>query len=89
MDAKNRNLHHFEAAPHVRRPVAYRPEDMVAAIKAVEDEVSRDAHRTRTTPTIILAIDEMTDVLAGDKALQEWLERIANMGRELGIHLVG
>ncbi|MBP9075021.1 MAG: type IV secretion system DNA-binding domain-containing protein [Caldilineaceae bacterium] len=90
VDAKNRSLHHFEAAPHVRRPVAYRPEDMVAAIKAVEDEVSRrSADRTRTTPTIILAVDEMTDVLAGDKALQEWLERIANMGRELGIHLVG
>ena len=89
IDPKNRGLEELARLPHVRQPMAWNPSDMAAMLAAVDVELSaRIAKNSPASPVIILAIDEVADLLEGNAVLQSLYARINKMGREQGIHTI-
>lgn len=88
IDLKRRALVELENAPHVRVPLAYKKESAVAMLMALDAEQDRRIEGLIDHPAIVLVIDELTDVLQGDKEAQETFSRITRKGRELGIFVI-
>jgi len=89
IDPKNKGLEELARLPHVRQPMAWEPGDMAAMLAAVDVELSaRIAKSSPTEQVIILAIDEIADLLEGNAALQSLYARINKLGRENGIYTV-
>ena len=90
VDMKNSGLAPLATLPHVRQPLAWKPADAAALLVAVEDELQRRiASGDDSAPLLVLAVDELTEMLEGDKALQSTFASIARLGREKRIALVG
>lgn len=87
IDMKGRSLKVFSRLPHVRHPVAVERSEALALLHAVVSELDRRI-QVGDGPAILLAIDELTDLLEGDTTAQGWLYRLARMGRELNILLL-
>lgn len=79
----------FEDIPQLVNPVIVKPEEAVAALAWVLAELGNRKETGQNSPRIIILVDEIAEVikLAGDKA-SEAIQRIASLGRELGIHLI-
>lgn len=79
----------FNSSPHLLGPVAANIETGEQALAwLVSEMIARDAEQ-RNTPAIVCAVDELADLLmVGGKALQAAVTRLAQRGREAGIHLV-
>lgn len=89
IDPKNRGFAGLEALPHVRGPLASSPE---AAVRRLEETVAemeeRDRHNVNR-PLLVVAVDELADLMqTGGKAVEKALTRLAQRGRESGIHLL-
>lgn len=90
IDMKNSGLAPLATLPHVRQPLAWKPADAAALLVAVEAELQRRiASGDDSAPLLVLAVDELTELLEGDKALQSTFASIARLGREKRIALVG
>ena len=89
IDPKGRGFEPLAALPHVVGRVAATPEAGVRALNwLVKEMEQRDAARL-SRPLLIVAIDELADLLmTGGKAAEAALVRLAQRGREAGIHLV-
>jgi S-DNA-T family DNA segregation ATPase FtsK/SpoIIIE len=90
IDPKRRGFTPLEGLPHLLAPVASTP---AAARELLEYSVAemerRDQEEAPTTPRIIIAIDEVGDLLAtADKEIEDLLNRLAQRGREAGFHLL-
>ena len=90
IDPKRRGFTPLENLPHLLAPIASTP---AAARELLEYSVAemerRDQENAPTTPRIIIAIDEVGDLLAtADKEVEELLNRLAQRGREAGFHLL-
>ena len=88
IDKKRRSLVDLETAPHVRLPLAYKVETALGYLRAAVAEMDRRVEQGGNRPVLFLVIDEIADLLNGDAQAQDWLTRIAQMGRELGIVIV-
>ena len=89
IDPKRRGLGKLAALPHVRAGVI---SDLATATACLTDMVEvmvqRD-HGRINRPLVIIAIDELADLIqSGGKGVEETIARLAQRGREAGIHLL-
>jgi S-DNA-T family DNA segregation ATPase FtsK/SpoIIIE len=90
IDPKRRGLTPLEGLPHLLAPVATTPEEAAELLDYVVAEMERrDQEDAPSTPRIIIAVDEVGDLLAtADKSVEKNLVRLAQRGREAGFHLI-
>jgi S-DNA-T family DNA segregation ATPase FtsK/SpoIIIE len=95
IDPKGRGFGPLDGLPHLLRPlVADRKEvlsvlsDLVAEMER-RDALARQLRRPVDSPRLVVAVDELADLVqAGGKEVERLLTRLAQRGREAGIHLV-
>jgi DNA segregation ATPase FtsK/SpoIIIE, S-DNA-T family len=89
IDPKNRGFAPFRGLPHLLQPIVTECEAALEALRAVVDEMIRRDQEGRSSPRIVIFIDELADLaLVSPKELQTLLTRLAQRGREAGIHLI-
>ena len=99
IDPKRRGFAPLAGLPHVLDDVAATPEAIRALLLKLTAEMERRDHDGISSPHIVVAVDELLDVLAMDgpgggqrsgagKEIEGALTRIAQRGREAGLHLV-
>jgi S-DNA-T family DNA segregation ATPase FtsK/SpoIIIE len=89
VDPKRRGTAALAALPHLLRPVAATREDAAALLlHLAKDMERRDAARF-CRPRIVVAIDELADLLQiGGAAIEQPLTRLLQRDREAGIHVL-
>jgi len=96
IDPKRRALKPFDVLPHLLRPVVY---EASAAKELLEQLVALMIERDHGgkhlvsgdrsgEPRVVVVIDELVDLLLVDPEIETPLMRLAQRGREAGIHLV-
>ena len=89
IDPKGRGFGPLAGLPHVLGHVAATPEEGVLALSWLVSEMERRDRDRINSPALVVGIDELADLLAtGGKAVEQALIRLAQRGREAGIHLV-
>ncbi len=91
IDPKGRGLGALAGLPHVWQGggVVTEPGAAVGALTAVVAEMTRRDRLGRATPRLVVAVDELADLLqTGGKAVEAALTRLTQRGREAGIHVV-
>lgn len=90
IDPKRRGFAPLQGLPHLLAPVATETEDALILLTRVLHEMERrDRENASPTPRIVVAIDEVGDlIMTGKKPIEEVLVRLAQRGREAGIHLI-
>lgn len=79
----------FAGVPHLLGPVATDVDAGAEALAWLVGEMERRDRAGMSAPAIVCAIDELADLLmVGGRSLQAAAIRIAQRGREAGIHLV-
>lgn len=74
---------------HLLLGVAHSPDESLAALARVVEVMERRATRGEPLPRIVVYVDEMADLVqTGGARVVELLTRIAQRGREAGIHLI-
>jgi S-DNA-T family DNA segregation ATPase FtsK/SpoIIIE len=89
IDPKGRGFGMLQRLPHATGSVVVSAEEAIAKLKAVVGEMElRDrAHTNR--PVVVVAVDELADLMqTGGKEVEGLLTRLAQRGREAGIHLL-
>ena len=89
IDPKNRGFAPFRASPHLLRPIITDPEQAVEALQDLVAEMIRRDRAGCSRPRIGLFIDELADLaLVAPQEIQRLLSRLAQRGRQAGIHLI-
>ncbi|MBI1295231.1 DUF87 domain-containing protein [bacterium] len=89
IDPKGRGFRPLERLPHVLNGVQDTIELAEAALNWVVGEMERRDRASESRPAIVVAIDELADLIqVGGKSVEAAISRIAQRGREAGIHLV-
>lgn len=90
IDPKKRGFTPLDSLPHLLYPIATEAIDAEMVFGHVVAEMERRDHEgAPATPRIVVAVDEVADLLMiGSKNIERYLIRIAQRGREAGIHLV-
>ncbi len=89
IDPKGRGFRPLARLPHVLNGVQDSIELTHACLGWLVREMERRDRENISTPALIVAVDELADLLGtGGKLVEETLTRIAQRGREAGIHLV-
>ena len=91
IDPKGRGFGPLGALPHIWRNsgVVQEPGAAVELLGALVAEMERRDRLNRSLPRIIVAIDELADLLqSGGKPVGESLQRLTQRGREAGLHVV-
>jgi len=89
IDPKSRGLLPLAGLPHVIGQVAATPEAAQALLERLLAEMERRDRENISSPHIVIAVDELLDLLAtGGKAVEAALTRLAQRGREAGLHLI-
>jgi S-DNA-T family DNA segregation ATPase FtsK/SpoIIIE len=89
IDPKSRGLLPLAGLPHVIGQVASNPPAAQALLDRLVDEMERRDRENVSSPHIVVAVDELLDLLAtGGKSVEAALTRLAQRGREAGLHLV-
>lgn len=89
IDPKGRGFGPLASLPHVLGEVAKTPEEVNARLRWLVQEMERRDQEQVSEPILVVAIDELADLIqTGGKAVQAILTRLAQRGREAGIHLV-
>jgi S-DNA-T family DNA segregation ATPase FtsK/SpoIIIE len=89
IDPKGRGFGPLAGLPHVIGRVAAGPEAGVKALTWLVKEMERRDSANVSSPVIVAGVDELADLLVtGGKAVEMALIRLAQRGREAGIHLV-
>jgi S-DNA-T family DNA segregation ATPase FtsK/SpoIIIE len=89
IDPKSRGLLPLAHLPHVIGQVASTVEAAQSLLERLVAEMERRDQENISSPHIVVAVDELLDLLAtGGKAIEAALTRIAQRGREAGLHLV-
>ena len=101
IDPKNRTFRALASAPHLARPVVSDPAEALEALSSlIRTMTFRDKHgespaSSPTVPHIVVFIDELADLVvsngdagAAGASISDALTRLAQRGREAGIHLV-
>jgi S-DNA-T family DNA segregation ATPase FtsK/SpoIIIE len=89
IDPKQRGFGALAGLPHVLGGVISTPEAAVECLRWLVDEMERRDQQRMSTPVLVVAIDELADLLqTGGRAVEALLTRLSQRGREAGIHLV-
>jgi S-DNA-T family DNA segregation ATPase FtsK/SpoIIIE len=89
IDPKNRGFAGLEPLPHVRGPLAGSAEEAVKRLEETVAEMEERDRRNVSRPLLVVAVDELADLMqTGGKAVEKALTRLAQRGRESGIHLL-
>jgi S-DNA-T family DNA segregation ATPase FtsK/SpoIIIE len=89
IDPKARTFKPFADVPHLTRPPVTHMSEAVEALHSLLRIMEIRDRRGENTPRLVLFIDELADlILQGGDSVSEALTRLAQRGREAGIHLV-
>jgi S-DNA-T family DNA segregation ATPase FtsK/SpoIIIE len=89
IDPKGRGFGPLAALPHVLGGVATDRQSAIERLRWVVEEMERRDHQQVNRPLLVVAIDELADLLqTGGAVAEALLTRISQRGREAGIHLV-
>jgi S-DNA-T family DNA segregation ATPase FtsK/SpoIIIE len=98
IDPKRRGFAPLAGLPHVIAEVASEPGAILALLRKLVAEMEQRDRENVSSPHIVVAVDELLDVLTLDsvgrnrrgasKEIEQALTRIAQRGREAGLHLV-
>ena len=101
LDPKGRGFGVFEGLPHLLAPIATEPSEAIRLLKAVVEEMERrDREGVKAcgaklkvgeyyAPRLVVFVDELAEMrVLGGKEVDELITRLAQRGRESGIHLV-
>jgi S-DNA-T family DNA segregation ATPase FtsK/SpoIIIE len=89
IDPKGRGFGPLAQLPHVQGGVVATPAEGAARLTQVVAEMERRDLANQRSPLLIVAIDELADLLqTGGKEVEMLITRLAQRGREAGIHLV-
>ncbi|MCC6904220.1 MAG: DNA translocase FtsK [Anaerolineae bacterium] len=90
IDPKKRGFAPLAGLPHLLAPVATTPDEAVTLLASLVAEMERrDSENAPPTPRIVIAVDEVSDLLTtGGKEVERLLVRLAQRGREAGFHLL-
>ena len=89
IDPKNRGLAALAGMPHLLVPPIADETAAGALLQRLVGEMERRDRHGISSPHIVLVIDELLDVLsAGGRTVETALTRIAQRGREAGMHLI-
>ncbi len=89
IDPKGRGFAALNGLPHVRTQVVGGGTAAVVELTRVVDEMERRDRAHSSKPLLVVAVDELADLLqTGGKAADAALTRLAQRGREAGIHLI-
>jgi S-DNA-T family DNA segregation ATPase FtsK/SpoIIIE len=89
IDPKGRGLGPLAALPHLMAPLTSTPQAVLRLLERLVEEMMRRDEEGVSTPHIVIVVDELADLLmTGGKEAEALLTRIAQRGREAGLHLV-
>jgi S-DNA-T family DNA segregation ATPase FtsK/SpoIIIE len=89
IDPKGRGFGAMAALPHALGGVVSTPEAAVERLRWLVMEMERRDREAISRPAIVVAVDELADLLqSGGAAVEAMLTRLAQRGREAGIHVV-
>jgi S-DNA-T family DNA segregation ATPase FtsK/SpoIIIE len=90
IDPKRRGFTPLDGLQHLLAPIATATEEARDLLEHVVDEMERrDRENAPATPRIVVAVDEVGDLLAtGGKEIEALLVRLAQRGREAGFHIL-
>ncbi|MDI9548265.1 MAG: DNA translocase FtsK [Chloroflexota bacterium] len=89
IDPKGRGFQPLANLPQVLGGVSRSPEDALERLRWVVEEMERRDHAGASKPVMVVAVDELADLLqTGGAETEASLTRISQRGREAGIHLV-
>jgi len=89
IDPKGRGFMPFAELPHLLAPVATSVPATLMLLERLIAEMERRDHENVSSPRILIAVDELMDLLTvGGKPVEAALTRIAQRGREAGLHLI-
>ena len=89
IDPKGRGFAALNGLPHIQKQAVADSMAAVVELTRVVDEMERRDRQHISKPLLIVAIDELADLLqTGGKAAEAALTRLAQRGREAGIHLI-
>jgi S-DNA-T family DNA segregation ATPase FtsK/SpoIIIE len=89
IDPKKRGFAPLAQAPHLLVPLIDSAEQAAQVLGRLVEERERRDRRNSSSPRIVVFIDELADlVMSGGRAVEAPLTRLAQRGRQAGIHLV-
>ena len=89
VDPKGRGFASLQHLPHVREALAGDTTAVLKQLAAIVAEMERRDRSVVSRPVLVVAVDELADLLqTGGKEAEALLTRLAQRGREAGIHLV-
>ncbi len=89
IDPKGRGFAALASWPHVRHKAIADTTAGVIELTRLVDEMERRDRQQISKPLLVVAVDELADLLqTGGKAAEAALTRLAQRGREAGIHLI-
>lgn len=90
VDVQGRGLLALGGLPHLMVPVVQEVGRAVEVLGRVVAEMERRDRLGHVRPRLVVAIDELADVLqVGGKGVEEALLRLTQRGRKAGVHVVG
>ena len=89
VDPKGHGFSMLKQLPHVRGSALADAADVITLLGQIVAEMERRDREKVNSPTLIVAIDELADLLqTGGKQVEGMLTRLAQRGREAGVHLL-
>ncbi|MBI3244478.1 MAG: DNA translocase FtsK [Chloroflexi bacterium] len=89
IDPKSRGLAPLAGLPHLMAPPASDAVSAMALLDRLNEEMDRRDLEGVSQPRIVVIIDEVVDLLmSGNKLIEAAITRLAQRGREAGIHLI-
>lgn len=89
IDPKGRGFAPLQRLPHLLGDLVRTPEEALACLKWVVDEMARRERTHEYEPALVIAVDELADLVqTGGERIGRLLTRIAERGREVGMHLL-
>ncbi len=89
IDPKGRGFAPLAGLPHVLGGVASTTAQSLDCLRWLVEEMERRDQAQVSKPVLVVAVDELADLLqTGGQPVEQLLTRLAQRGREAGIHLV-
>lgn len=89
IDPKRGELAAFGQVPHLLHPIASAPLEMGRLLAWATAELDRRLDSGRRGPRLVIVCEELADLLKTNPEAAGALARLAQVGRGLGVHLIG